>query len=68
MTNEPAFPIKQPLTNDALGLTMLDYFAAKALQGMWASPVGVDWDNHAIAAEAYRSAEAMMAERAKRGL
>jgi hypothetical protein len=78
MNNQPAFPTARVTINgvddvDGVsgygpGITMLDYFAAKAMQGMWASPVGVDWDNHAIAAEAYRAAEAMMAERAKRGL
>jgi hypothetical protein len=79
MNNQPAFPIADPFAvkspsnqADALrlrnGMTLLDYFAAKAMQGMWASPIGVDWDNHAIAEEAYRMAEAMMAERVKHGL
>jgi len=36
----PAFPIKGPvMTNDWLGMTLRDYFAAKAMQGMLANPV-----------------------------
>ena len=30
----PAFPLKQPLTSDYLGMSLRDYFAAKALCGM----------------------------------
>lgn len=29
---EPAFPQKEPLTSDAPGMTLRDYFAAKAMQ------------------------------------
>ena len=38
--NEPAFPQKEPLTSDCHGMTLRDYFAAKAMQAMIAS-----WDN-----------------------
>jgi len=30
--NPPAFPTKQPLSSDFLGLTMLDHFAGMAMQ------------------------------------
>lgn len=30
----PAFPLKEPLGSDALGMTLRDYFAASALAGM----------------------------------
>lgn len=51
------------------GMTLRDYFAAKAMQGMWASDTS-DWslpagDEHVRAASAYRMADAMLKERAK---
>jgi hypothetical protein len=34
-----AFPIKGPImTSDELGMTLRDYFAAKAMQGLLANP------------------------------
>ena len=36
-TSGPAFPLKEPLSNDSLGISVRDYFAAKALQGFIAS-------------------------------
>jgi hypothetical protein len=46
------------------GMTLRDYFAAKTMQGMCANPV-----HHAsladAVADAYRIADAMLAERAK---
>ena len=65
---EPAFPQKEPLTSDAQGMTLRDYFAAKALGGMLASPPIVDragvakpvWANHA-----YAWADAMLEARKK---
>lgn len=38
---EPAFPIKSPMSNDYLGMSLRDYFAAKAMQGLLA---GLDKD------------------------
>ena len=75
MNNQPAFPAwelnghgKPEMT--CFGLTMLDYFAAKAMQGILASDAEATLlMNHADRAEfVYNQAEAMMAERAKRGL
>jgi hypothetical protein len=34
-----AFPLKEPMTHDELGMTLRDYFAAKALQGLISEPV-----------------------------
>jgi len=50
-------------------MTLRDYFAAKVMQGMWASDTS-DWclpagDEHVRAASAYRMADAMLKERAK---
>lgn len=38
--NEPAFPQKEPLTSDCHGMTLRDYFAAKAMQAIIST-----WDN-----------------------
>ena len=34
----PAFPLKEPTFQDCEGMTLRDYFAAKALQGLLANP------------------------------
>lgn len=63
---EPAFPQKEPLTSDAPGMTLRDYFAAKALQGMLAdlpkSCYGLDWQDN-VARAAWSVADAMLATR-----
>lgn len=33
-TGGPAFPVKEPSDRDDMGMTLRDYFAAKALQGV----------------------------------
>lgn len=64
----PAFPIEafngwgQPFE----GMTLRDYFAAKAMQGMIArTSWGIEDDAGDIAGEAYGYADAMLAEREK---
>ena len=50
------------------GMTLRDYFAAKAMQGIMAGILGDggDWPNREIVvANAYATADAMLAERAK---
>ena len=47
------------------GLTLRDYFAAAALQGVTASPDSADMIWTELATWAYRMADAMLAERAK---
>ena len=62
-----AFP--NPHRTDELGMTLRDYFAAKAMQGMLANPklekqillVGKSW----IEESAWKVADAMLKERAK---
>jgi hypothetical protein len=65
MNNPPAFPTNQyangisPSGFDT-GMTLRDYFAAKAMQGIMASgiyPTGIMFDT---AKEAYEMADAMM--------
>lgn len=62
-----AFPHEAGRTNT--GMTLRDYFAAKAMQGMLAySSESGDWGNvkaYYVAAGAYAIADAMLAERAK---
>jgi len=68
-TGGPAFPtdnyaaIVPMSTGYSEGMTLRDYFAAKAMQGMYASeyfPTGVMADT---AAEAYKMADAMLKAR-----
>lgn len=66
----PAFPQKEPLSNDWHGMSLRDYFAAKAMQGMLANTDRDDCEAHAkgqfmriMAENAYIAADAMLAER-----
>lgn len=70
MKYDPAFPITLPQNPDGIietyvGLTVRDYFAAKALQGICASGPTKDFTNAMIASEVYDLANAMLAERMK---
>jgi hypothetical protein len=60
--NTPAFPV---LTDEVshMGMTLRDYFAAKAMQGMLAEDCDYVWTS--LAAAAYECADAMLKERAK---
>ena len=68
----PAFPCEQGSTPEGgwnqtfeSGMTLRDYFAAKALQGASACP-NVDYSSvERAAADFYRMADAMLKERAK---
>lgn len=75
----PAFPMFTPKSHEArsdagfdgtvdfaMGMTLRDYFAAKALVGFMGSG-DADWTKHpeSFAREAYRMADAMLAEREK---
>lgn len=59
--NPPAFPTKQPLSSDFLGLTMLDHFAGLAMQGMLAA--SENYQTSELAEYAYQVADAMLKER-----
>lgn len=73
--NPPAFPVAEDhkIADDfpwAAGMTLRDYFAAKAMQGMMSFP-GTEamgnyhnnCDTSDMASEAYRIADAMLKER-----
>jgi hypothetical protein len=64
-TSGPAFPIKGPvMSSDEQGLSIRDYFAAKAMQGYLGSP---EWlrevSPQGTAEAAYRVADAMLKAR-----
>ena len=65
MKEEPAFPIVHPDGSGVqyFGMSLRDYFAAKAMQGRLAAPGYVDVDQDAEMA--YKMADAMLKERAK---
>jgi len=61
--NEPAFPTDSHDYNYQ-GMTLRDYFAAKAMQAFISSPsLKDDADEYAVAASAYKVADAMMGAR-----
>ena len=58
----PAFPVGSGDMRDPVGMTLRDYFAAKAMQGLMASPS--DPASVEIAAEwSYKVADAMLEAR-----
>ena len=61
--NTYAFPLKEPLSNDELGMTLRDYFAAKAMEALISD--GRNAGLKIIASDAYQIADAMLAERVK---
>ncbi len=62
MTNEPAFPQGPELIGGNVGMTLRDYFAAKAMQSLIRT--GEYRDNRTrLATDAYFYADAMLAER-----
>lgn len=68
MQNEPAFPHSR-LGSDADGMTLRDYFAAKAMQSlMHTQYVDMTYEGEidALAHEAYFIADAMMRKRTKK--
>ena len=68
-TGVPAFPLmgmeyrngQQVQTVFQNGMSLRDYFAAKAMQGLLAADTG--WDEYDCAKYAYAQADAMLAER-----
>lgn len=69
-TGGPAFPmseeiLRHPDPRHVMGMTLRDYFAAKALQGMLAASTRQQIDEHMLARDAYKVADAMLLERAK---
>jgi hypothetical protein len=61
-TGGPAFPTPaHNLEND--GMTLRDYFAAKAMQGLLACPIQPQSDEDMYARDAYKVADAMLKAR-----
>lgn len=60
MNEEPAFPCEWGKVKHTPGMTLRDYFAAKAMQVFIASPQSMVEDD---VEQAYRVADAMMAAR-----
>ena len=58
----PAFPVGSGDMRDPVGMTLRDYFAAKAMQGLIA---GGSTDRHQIAQAAYIVSDAMIKERTR---
>lgn len=63
----PAFPQKTDMTLSYSGMTLRDYFAAKAMQAMVASPsYYIDgWAQSDIAIQSYQMSDAMLKARKK---
>ena len=64
-TGGPAFPIKGPImTSDEQGMTLRDYFAAKARQGLFSCGKAHDEHTaHVTAKASYLMADAMLKAR-----
>ena len=68
-TGGPAFPCHADIIpskdRDYAGMTLRDYFAAKAMQGMAGRPRHCEhgWDQADLAAQAYEIADAMLEAR-----
>ena len=62
--NRPAFPaMHYDLADNEHGLTMRDYFAAKAMQGMLSENSGIRYSNDELGRFAYEVADAMLKAR-----
>lgn len=62
----PAFPLQSigpEFEPGYAGMSLRDYFAAKAMQGMAAHPESDKWPADGIAKAAYQQADAMLAAR-----
>jgi hypothetical protein len=59
--NEQAFPATYPV--DGRGMTLRDYFASRALQGLLSAEIVGDYSNAHISSIAYAIADAMIEAR-----
>lgn len=63
-SDKPAFPQYAPHPDDfAHGMTLRDYFAAKAMQAFYSRPDSDEWEPHEVAEDAYVIADAMLKAR-----
>ena len=69
MNNQPAFPTgiitddKGKIIGGSNGMSLRDYMAAQAMQGLLSDGVGEETNIHVIALDAYKMANAMMEAR-----
>jgi len=67
MNNPPAFPLHnhgaQTLGLHVTGMTLRDYFAAKAMTGLLTAEIVGEYSNEHVAEISYRIADAMLKER-----
>ncbi len=61
--NQPAFPISGSQYRHTEGMTLRDYFAAKAMTGLLTAEIVGEYSNEHVAEIAYRIADAMLKER-----
>jgi hypothetical protein len=61
----PAFPVpaNEPIHSGTTGMTLRDYFAAKAMQGLLAADTGCAMPAETVAELAYDQADAMLEAR-----
>lgn len=68
-TGDAAFPVSTIDNHTNEGMSLRDYFAAKAMHGIVSGFYSMDkahgWSNQEIATEAFSLADAMIAERNK---
>ncbi len=62
-TGGQAFPVYSPDCGTNLGITLRDYFAAKALPGLLAHPASDSHGERELATQAYHLADAMLEAR-----
>jgi hypothetical protein len=61
----PAYPLKEPLTSDALGMSLRDHFAGLAMGGMCSEgPAPRKEELDYLATRSYQMADAMLRARA----
>jgi hypothetical protein len=64
MKNIPAFPTENAyMVSTQQGMTLRDYFASKAMQGLLTAEIVGEYSNEHVAEIAYRIADAMMKAR-----
>lgn len=67
MINPQAFPLVIPMGVSEIneGMTLRDYFAAAAMQGLIANPEFKDWPHSKVAEESFVQADLMIEQRPK---
>jgi hypothetical protein len=63
MNNPPAFPIVGQWGVTEQGMTLRDYFAAKAMTGLLTAEIVGEYSNEHVAEISYRIADAMLKAR-----